>query len=67
MALVEEGWCLQKQLMKKAPGGHFKGEEDPARTFASLMATGRVHQALNMLTETPYKFLLHPTLSSEPI
>ena len=49
--LVEEGRCLQKQFCTKQRGGRLQGEEDRARHFGDFISSGRVHDALRMLTD----------------
>ena len=49
-ALVEEGRCLQ-QHCEPHRGARRRGEQDKARHFGSLMAEGRVHDALHSLSE----------------
>ena len=49
-ALMEEGQCIQKRChMKKV---RFQGEEDRARQFGNCMSSGRIHQAVRMLSES---------------
>ena len=50
-SLLDEGRCLQKQALKRSPGGQFLGEKDRVREFGLSMASGQVHRALHTLTE----------------
>ena len=48
-SLLEEGQCLQRNILVGRPGGKPQGETDNARLFGQYMSSGRVHDALRML------------------
>ena len=51
-SLMEEGKSMQKQSKLRVKNLRLCGEEDVARRFGNCMSSGRVRQAVRMLSET---------------
>ena len=50
-ALMDEGLAIQDRYRTKASGGRLRGDDDIAHRFGNCMSTGRVHQAIRMVSE----------------